>query len=551
MANNSFSVGSITATVTADVSQFKKNIQGIQEDTRVFGDKITSVASSVQKFALIVGAAGIAAAGLFTKQSIDAAAEAQKEMAKFNTIIQNSKNPTEQLKNAILDAASAAVKLGIDDEEAAVSIARFYQRTGDLTEAIRLNNVAMDLAKDKNMTLTEAQKMVGMVLSGNGKALKQYGIDLKDSATPMEALIELQGKVAGSAQRVSETYAGQIEVFNQTFGNFKETIGAIFLPSLTDVTKSLSEIVVNLTQWELKTGTIKGILEAFALTLTTVTNFIKEHGTQIMIVAGILTTFFLPALVAVGIEMVVNTTTALINSTLAIIQFGLEGWKAIAMLMVKIVQLTLATAAFILHTTVTIAQTVASGALTVATWLLNAALAVLTSPIFLVVAAIVALIAIGYLLIKNWDSVKAFGQKMIDDLVAKFNSFVGALRNIGGQILDALTAPFNDAWNRIKDTMNKIKDALDFTKRHSPSVLDIVKSGVGKVNSALGDLQFNTALSPTMVAQTVSNGGQSMSVASINIDLNGAIIGSQADATSIGELIGDGIIKKLQYSVRI
>lgn len=99
--------------------------------------------------------------------------------------------------------------------------------------------------------------------------------------------------------------------------------------------------------------------------------------------------------------MAINTVTAIANSTLAIISFGIEGWNAIAMLVAKTIQLGLASAAFIFHTAITIAQTAATIAITAATWLLNAALAVLTSPIFLVIAAIVALIAIGYLLIKT------------------------------------------------------------------------------------------------------------------------------------------------------
>lgn len=53
------------------------------------------------------------------------------------------------------------------------------------------------------------------------------------------------------------------------------------------------------------------------------------------------------------------------------------------------------------------ASVAATTAMTAATWLLNAAIAVLTSPITLVVAAIAGLIAIGYLLVTNWDTVKA------------------------------------------------------------------------------------------------------------------------------------------------
>jgi hypothetical protein len=249
--------------------------------------------------------------------------------------------------------------------------------------------------------------------------------------------------------------------------------------------------------------------------------------------------------------MGINMVTAVANTTAQIILFALEGWKAIEMLIVKIVQLGLATAAFILHTAVTIAQTVATTAITAATWLLNAALAVLTSPIFLVVAAIVALIAIGYLLITNWDKVKAFGQSMINFLVSKFWEFVGTLRNIGGSIFDAIKRPFEDAWNTIQNIMNKIKDALDFTKRHSPSILDIVKKGIGNVNDALSELAWNTNITPQAAALSVANGGQSTRINQIAIDMAGAYIGSEYEASRLGEKMGDAIIKKLQLNIRI
>lgn len=53
-------------------------------------------------------------------------------------------------------------------------MAKLLQRTGSLTEATKLNAVAMDLARAKNMDLATATTLVGQVLSGNGKVLKQY-----------------------------------------------------------------------------------------------------------------------------------------------------------------------------------------------------------------------------------------------------------------------------------------------------------------------------------------------------------------------------------------
>lgn len=104
-------------------------------------------------------------------------------------------------------------------------MAKFYQRTKDVTEATRLNAIAMDLARAKNIGLADASNLVGQVLSGNGKLLKQYGIDIDDTKTPLEALGELHTKVKGQAEAFANTYAGRMEILNVQMGNLKESLG--------------------------------------------------------------------------------------------------------------------------------------------------------------------------------------------------------------------------------------------------------------------------------------------------------------------------------------
>ncbi|MCG3176823.1 MAG: hypothetical protein MOGMAGMI_01787 [Candidatus Omnitrophica bacterium] len=82
-----------------------------------------------------------------------------------------------------------------------------------------------------------------------------------------------------------------------------------------------------------------------------------------------------------------------------------------------------------------------------------------------------------------WNSVKAI-----------FNSALGFIGSWAGAVYNQLTSPFKRAWSTIQDLVNKIKGALDFTKRHSPSVLDIVNRGVRLVNSAMSNLDFTPAL---------------------------------------------------------
>jgi hypothetical protein len=378
--------------------------------------------------------------------------------------------------------------------------------------------------------------------------------EVKEMEISYELLTEALAKASAEGGMFEGAMANQANSLQGLKSNLEDVVSItlkdiVMQSGLFDAMKSVTAAAV---EFVTNAGpqivaTIQSVIEA----VKTATEFYKEHKGIIDGIVLFITAFFVPALIAVGIQMGVNLVTSIASATLNIIKFGLEGWKAIAMITAKIVQLGISTAAFILHTTVTIAQTVAQIALTAATWLFNAALAVLTSPIFLVVAAIVALIAIGYLLIKNWDEVKAFGQKMLDFLVDKFNGFVTKLREVGGRILDAILSPFREAKQKIEEIVNWIKDKLDFTQRHSPSVVDIVNRGVREVNKALGGLEWSTNLTPNAAALAVSNSANSSPVVNqIRLDMSGAIITDAQGAMEMGELLGDSIIKKLQQNIR-
>lgn len=176
-----------------------------------------------------IGAAAALAAGTavaaFGISAIKSYAEAEASAARVNATLKAMGPIALANKDAILRAADAAVRLGYDDEAAAESITRFYQATGDLTKATKLNNIAMDLAAAKNLDLSTAANLVNQVLSGNGRVLKQYQINLKDSATPLEALGELQAKVAGQAAAAANTIQGKMRVLGETFSNLKDKIG--------------------------------------------------------------------------------------------------------------------------------------------------------------------------------------------------------------------------------------------------------------------------------------------------------------------------------------
>lgn len=169
------------------------------------------------------------------------------------------------------------------------------------------------------------------------------------------------------------------------------------------------------------------------------------------------------------------------------------------------------------------------------------------------IALVIAIIRGGIdLLTGNWkDFWKTMGDIVSLGWDGIKNILEGALimvTNAIALIVQALIKPFQDAWNTISGIMNKIKDAIDFTKRHSPSVIDIIENGVQLANDALGKLAFNTNMTVTNQSFVPGSGGVISNQITINLD--GAIIADSQSAQSMAEKIGDSLINKLKLNIR-
>lgn len=226
-------------------NEAERVLKAAEESVKKFKKSNEEMLKDVAKAGAVASAAFIA----FGVAAVKAAGDAQVQMAKFNTILDNSVGANDAVREAILKHADAAKQLGFDNEAAAVSIAGLYQRTGDLNKSLELNAFAMDLARAKNIGLEEATKAVQMVLSGNARVLKEYGIELDETKAPIEALAEAQEKLKGSAQGFSETFQGQIQVFQQEFGDLMEEIGSAFLPALTSLVRAITPVIAAITTW--------------------------------------------------------------------------------------------------------------------------------------------------------------------------------------------------------------------------------------------------------------------------------------------------------------
>ena len=122
------------------------------------------------------------------------------------------------------------------------------------------------------------------------------------------------------------------------------------------------------------------------------------------------------------------------------------------------------------------------------------AIAFLTGPIGLAIAAFAAIMAVGVLVIRNWDSIKAAA-----------TSLVNSIRQAFSGVVEAITRPFQQAYERVRGIMDNIKNQMNKINpfaRQSPSLVDNVKMGVAEIEKAYKSMDIGIDASVAEMSMT-------------------------------------------------
>lgn len=295
-------------------------------------NSLGNLTATVKKFAIAAGVAFAAKQVFdFGVSAVKAFAESEAAMAKVTATLATLPKELKVTTAEVEKLSNAATQLGFSNEEAAINIANFTQRTGSLTEATKLNNLAMDLARAKNLDLASAGNIVNLALSGNVRALKAYGIELDETKTPAEALIELQAKVAGQADAFANTTQGKLAILSESWGEFKEAIGASLAEALVPFFDEMIKIVNTPEFIEF----FVNIAKFFATTLTFafrgITGFIDMMGTglaNVIIIGQKLSDFFTNTFN--GVMKGISTTIDIVTKSVEMLVSGLNSAISLA-----------------------------------------------------------------------------------------------------------------------------------------------------------------------------------------------------------------------------
>jgi hypothetical protein len=174
----------------------------------------------------------VSGAESFLKDTVQSAMDNEASIAKLKTSLMDNVPAWDGNTEAIGKVLEARTKLGFSDTEQQDALAILVARTGDAAEALKIEAVAMDLARLKGIDLDAATKAISMGMMGSGKALKELGINVADYTDKTEVLGAVEAKAAGQADAFGNTTAGAMKEMQVSMEEVSRELGTALLPML-------------------------------------------------------------------------------------------------------------------------------------------------------------------------------------------------------------------------------------------------------------------------------------------------------------------------------
>jgi hypothetical protein len=275
----------LTVYLAADVSKLRSGLNQADNSLSGFGNKLTSMVGPA-----LLGAA--AAAGAFAValavDGVQAAMAEEAELAKLNTTLENLgfAGASEQINTFIDDMQFAT---GVSDSDLRPAFERLLISTGNVTQAQKLLNVALDTSVGGGKSLQSVANALGKAYDGNFGALNKLnaGIDAsiiknKDLDGAVQALSTTFG---GQAVAKAETLQGQIAILGIAFDELKESLGKGLIDGFTSTGGGLGNLTTRMRELQPETedlGQKLGILAGNLLDAALGAKAFVDRGNELL-----------------------------------------------------------------------------------------------------------------------------------------------------------------------------------------------------------------------------------------------------------------------------
>ena len=404
----------------------KVAVKSVQDGISKVQSKVKALEPAFKKMAL-VGTAAFVTVGAGIWKATQTAVNAQEIFSKFDTVFDDVGNKAEEVVKDLRDNWGMAESTAKDLLSGTGDLLSGFGFTGEaaLSLSEKTQKVAADLASFTNIQggTARASDIITKALLGEKESLVALGVKVLDSDVNNRLLLEGKDKLEGASLRQAKaeiTLQLIIEQSGKAIGDYKRTSqgAANQQRLLAERTKELSETI------------------------------------------GMVFVPILEDLIEKVIP-IVNQTVKWVEENPRLTKVIIIGTLAIAGLVAILGFLGIVLPAVITGLT-----------------MLGTIIGILVSPIGLVILAVIALIAIGVLLVKNWDDFKESLGIIWDALVDVFKNVWDKIKSYFGNLWDGMQSIVTGAWEHIKNTIksgiNWAIDNINFFIRQANRIASLV-----------------------------------------------------------------------------
>jgi phage-related protein len=235
---------------------FDADLDGLRKGTKGASDEVEGFGAKLGKFGKIAGAAfaaaGVAAAAYAGKLLIDgvkSAIEDEAAQAKLATTLGNVTGATAaQIAAVESQITKTSLLTGLTDDELRPSFERLVRSTKDSEEALKLQQLAIDIAAGSGKSLESVTNALGKGIDGSTASLGKLGIGLTAAQLKTMSMDEITAQLAatfgGQAAEKADTFQGKMQRLQVAFSEGKETVGAFVLDAITPMVSGFVNNVI-------------------------------------------------------------------------------------------------------------------------------------------------------------------------------------------------------------------------------------------------------------------------------------------------------------------
>jgi len=244
-------VGAVVARILTQYSD--KGSKQAQKDIQKLGRNIDNFSKKAVKAFAVAAAASAAFAVKIGKDAVAAAIEDSKSSAILAQTLQNVTGATRESIAAVEEyIRKQQLASTVADDELRKSLGALVTATGNASDAMFLQGIALDTAAGTGRDLQSVTLALVKAQQGNLGALKRLGIPLDDNIVKTKDF-------AAAIEVLESSYKGQAELLGNTnplkrlqiaYGEVLETLGYALLPVVVEFTEYLqTDVLPAIEEW--------------------------------------------------------------------------------------------------------------------------------------------------------------------------------------------------------------------------------------------------------------------------------------------------------------